>query len=294
MSIAIITVLIGLLLPAIQYTRESARVASCRNNLRQLGIATLSHEAIFRRLPSNGWGWGWLGDLKRNTGQSQPGGWAFNLLPQLELNDVRKMPLSGSETKLCQFQPSVLVCPSRRGNDLLPQRRTIPFRNGENLELVAKTDYAANEGDFVSDTDEGPATLLDGDNPSYQWKDTQKITGVIYLRSELPLSFVRDGLSNTYLFGEKHVERSAYQDWTDPGFDACAFCGVDLDLNRWGLDGPYRDSVQQAPRAFGGPHASGVQFVFVDGSVRTVDFSIDYVIHRRLSNRHDGQPVDLP
>jgi prepilin-type N-terminal cleavage/methylation domain-containing protein/prepilin-type processing-associated H-X9-DG protein len=59
--ITIITVLIGLLLPAVVQMRQSARNTECRNNLKQLGVALYSHEARLEHLPKdgqNGWGFG--------------------------------------------------------------------------------------------------------------------------------------------------------------------------------------------------------------------------------------------
>jgi len=56
--IAIIAVLIGLLLPAVQSARESARRASCGNNLKQIGTATQTHLQAWQTFPSAGWCWG--------------------------------------------------------------------------------------------------------------------------------------------------------------------------------------------------------------------------------------------
>jgi prepilin-type N-terminal cleavage/methylation domain-containing protein len=79
--IAIISLLIALLLPAVQMSREAARRTQCANNLRQLGLAAHQHHEVHRRLPP---GMGF-------TPLDISGVWGhhfFHLLPYLEQNNL--------------------------------------------------------------------------------------------------------------------------------------------------------------------------------------------------------------
>ena len=73
--VAIIGLLVGLMLPAIQSAREAARRTTCGNNLKQLAVACLEYDESQRHFPSGGWGYQWNGDPDPGLGPPQPGGW---------------------------------------------------------------------------------------------------------------------------------------------------------------------------------------------------------------------------
>jgi prepilin-type N-terminal cleavage/methylation domain-containing protein len=299
--IALIGILVAPTLPAVQASRESARRVQCASNLKQLALAMHGHESTYSRFPSNGWGYLWVGDPDRGTDRHQPGGWIYNILPYLEQNSLRDMgrgePVPGQWQTLATLiqQPLPLLnCPSRPGDAVAPHNPALFLHNADPVMNAAKTDYAVNEGDFITDTRGGPATLNEGDSGGYPWQDTSKATGICFLRSEIRTRDVQDGMSNTYLLGEKYVSWPGYNSDQDAGHDQSMYCGVDLDINRWVIQPPLHDGDAMEVRRFGSAHPSTCHMALCDGSVRSISYAIDGEVHRRLGNRQDGQPVELP
>lgn len=297
--ITIMGVLMALLLPAVQASREAGRRTQCASHVKQLGLAVQQHASACGRYPSNGWGYRWVGVPERGTGIEQPGGWIYNILGYLEQGEMRELgrglpaaQQSAALMKLTQTPLPLLACPTRSSGRPLPAALVAAPFNAGWADAVAKADYAINEGDFITDTRQGPATLQEGDSGAYPWRDTRKATGIAYQRSEVKPAMVRDGLSMTYMIGEKYVSRANYHSADDPGYDQSAYSGVDVDLNRWVLDPPRADGEQTDIRCFGSAHPLGCHFVFCDGSIKYISYQIDGEVHRRLGNRQDGKPVD--
>lgn len=300
-AIVVIAVLMALIIPAVHSARESARRTRCRNNAKQLALAMENHVSVHGRYPSNGWGFQWVGDPDRGTDKRQPGGWVYNILPYLEQGTVREIGRGEdpavqrqSLAKLAQTALPVLDCPSRPGETLSPALALFPPYNADWVPLVAKTDYAVNEGDYITDTMMGPPTLEEGDSPKYKWKDVSGATGVCFLRSEVRPADVKDGLSNVYLLGEKYVSTTGYHTDQDSGHDQSMYTGVDLDINRWTIEPPLEDKEAIQYRRFGSVHHDGCHMALCDGSVRLISYSADAEVHRRLGNRKDGLAVATP
>lgn len=296
--VSVIGLLIGLILPAVQSAREAARRLECQNNLKQLGLGAALFEQSHGFYPSGGWGSRWVGDPDRLAGKSQPGGWIFSVLPYVEQLSVYNLA-SGSATQtqkraalseMAETSIGTFHCPSRRGTGRYPSRWE-PY-NADYSEFVAKSDYAANSGDFFVDAGSGPASLSGGDSPNYPWLDYRG-TGLCFLRSEVRARDIIDGLSNTYLIGEKYVPSADYSTGAGRGDDQSMYTGDDFDTLRWTDQVPVRDSVQVAggEKRFGSVHDVCL-FVFCDGSVRSIGFNIDSSIHKHLGNRRDGNVVD--
>lgn len=296
--IAILGVLMSLVLAAVQNARESARRVTCQSNLRQIGIAAHAFEVSNRSFPSNGWGYRWVADPTRGNGPNQPGGWIYQLTNHLEVllperNGSDAFAHATWRTEISVVPIGVFRCPSRPGPLKSLASQTASPVNANFQTLVPKTDYAANEGDFITNTNEGPQSIAEAERPNFPWTPTTKATGVIFLRSKIRTQDINDGLSNTYFGGEKNVSTKGYFDASDLGHDQSLFSGVDLDLNRWTIETPKRDAAEQKNRVFGSAHAAITGMLFCDASVHWVSNSIEPSVHRSHGNRRDGHSAHL-
>lgn len=166
-GIAIIGLLIGLLLPAVQAVREAARKSQCLNNLKQLGLAVHAYESTHQALPAamiwhgkgepHGAGLLPIGVLDRvATGispQSEPdrlgANWIIALLPHLEqspLYDRFDMRLAVDDPKnrsLCATNLPIMRCPSDGNSEQLHERAMLVNVPGH---TYARGNYGLNMG----------------------------------------------------------------------------------------------------------------------------------------------------
>ena len=312
--ITIIGILISLLLPAVQAAREAGRRMQCGNNLKQLGLAAMSHESATGRLPTGGWGWWWIGDPDRGTTWRQPGGWIYNILPYLDqqaLHDLQLGKAAGSSerlaaaTQMIQTPLTVMNCPTRRQAIAYPMGywqpyggATYAYSNMINTEPV--NDYACNGGETwvqLIPGGPGPSSLADGDSPtmraSFQ-NVAANANGVIFAGSEVSMAQVSDGTSNTYLIGEKYVAPDHYYDGVPEGDNAAMYIGDNAAITRYTV--AYGPPLQDQPGygnlgIFGSAHSGGFNMAMCDGSIHAISYSIDPKVHGNLGNRKDGQPI---
>lgn len=296
--IAIIGVLVSLLMPAVQAVRESARKTACQNHLKQIGTAFHLHHDLHRHWPTGGWGFRWAGDPDRGFGGDQPGGWIFNVLPFIEQQNVRDMAKgtagaqkSAATAAMLQLPVALFYCPSRRAVDLYEYgEKKFPLYNADPVARAAKSDYAVNGGHQPVDGGPGPPSGSLADLQSYSWPPLLQATGVCFVRSRFRMADIKDGLSHTCLVGEKYLSIDGAG--TAIGDDQAMYIGDDADVRRWTYQPPARDHLQFSdPHRFGGPHRSGCQIVFCDGSVGTVSFTVDADVFRQMGHRKDGRPA---
>jgi prepilin-type N-terminal cleavage/methylation domain-containing protein len=292
--IAIIAVLLALLLPAVQQAREAARPTQCRNHIKQLALAWHNHESTTDFFPTGGWGYRWIGIPELGFGKNQPAAWTYSCLPFLDQTALYN--LGGSPAKLVEqsrVPVGVLHCPSRRSAVAYPCVSSVVFREGGYSPVVSRSDYAANCGSGIRNQGNngipaGPSTRAEGLSANFSW-DLTDLTGVSFLHSEVHLRDISDGLSNTLMLGEKHLNPEDYATGLDGGDNENAFSGWDNDLYRVTGTSPRQDSRGLADTlSFGSVH-SGVFFMALcDGSVRGFAYSIDSNVWRQLGHRSDG------
>ena len=311
--ITIIGILIALLLPAVQAAREAARRLQCSNNVKQISLGLLNHQAAHGFFPSGGWGYAWSGHPDRGTGIGQPGGWAYSVLPYVEQTALHQLGSGQTGTAYGTANLQRIMtplplwhCPSRRKATVYPAVSSWPGISGQRMitgtmTQAARNDYAINGSDKLIDYDIGPMTLDEGDT-TYHWRQANQMhvmTGVCHERSEISIAQIRDGTSNTYLVGEKYLTPDEYATGNDPGDNENIYSGDSRDIVRWTAhsSAQYLPPFQDRPGLnytwrFGSVHSGGFNMALCDGSVRSISYAIDLETHRRLGNRKDGQVVD--
>lgn len=293
--VAIIGVLVGLLLPAVQAARESGRRTACANNLRQLGLALHHFHDHAGAFPS-----GWSGAASTAAGDEhdQPGwGWGSRLLPQLEAGPIHdrinfKVPLfdpegSDPQRSVRETIIATFVCPSdlpgptesrgvfdvgqedghsEDGHDHAPH----PVDGGELATLcrAAKANYVGMFG-WERSLDDDPAA---GD-------------GVFFRNSRIALKHVSDGTSKTILLGERSARRGGSV-WTGVihGAEAARARVVGVGDHTPNEDGNHFDD-------FSSRHPGGSVFVQADASTRFLADGIDHDVFHGLCTRAGGEAV---
>jgi prepilin-type N-terminal cleavage/methylation domain-containing protein len=306
--IAIIAVLIGLLLPAVQKVREAAARMSCQNNLKQIGLATHNYHDSVGTLPP-----------LRVTNRTVT--WFVLIMPFMEQDNLRNLwtPTanysSATNANARQFHVKSFYCPSRRGPGTLstqedvrpgdsgpPPNFTGPFTDsrffGSNNPPGGLGDYAG----CVGTVDNYPTNTND-----ISWASIRANGALIQGEAPVGASFrgltnfptITDGLSNTFLAGEKHVPQGMFG--RAKVGDGSIYNGVWTTYSGR-LAGP-DDRLATGPtditpstrgdafyaRRFGSYHPGVCQFVFGDGSTRTVRTSVDPLNLRRYAVRNDGE-----
>ena len=300
--IAIIGILVALLLPAVQAAREAARRSQCQNNLKQLALGCLQHEQTQGAFPTAGWNWNWCGDPDRGYGIHQPGGWIYNVFPYIEQPALRDLgagqPASTKMTTLAQMSMvplPILFCPTRRPAQAYPNPTYYAVNEAPITTVASRSDYAASAGTNQSAWWGGPAgsdpTVTDV--PGYAWPDMSACDGPVCSASVARSAQVRDGLSNTYLLGEKYLIPDHYTDGLEGTDNNPVYAGFDWDYMRWSNTVPAQDTPGVSIfNVWGSAHAGTFSMAFCDGAVRSISYSIDPQIHLYLGNRQDLQPID--
>lgn len=307
--IAVVAVLVGLLLPAVQSAREAARRVSCGNNTKQIALAFLSYESVNGRLPPMAVRWedgdSWMGSSKRSNF------FAANVW----FNDHGWYTLIGPQIEQLGWHSSIRFDKSFSDEVNLEQRKVkIPLfgcpSDGLKENEWSHKNWARVRGNYVvnaGNTDYGQAA-----------KEGVQFAGAPFSpRSGVALTSIRDGLSNTLLTAEVITTLSS-EWWGGPISDFSISLGGQTFTGWLGPNSSTPDeSIRECPKpaqyngipgcnmtsvdsektkravfASRSKHGGGVTVSKCDGSVHFVSDTVDLLgVWRPMTTSRGGEVV---
>jgi prepilin-type processing-associated H-X9-DG protein len=274
-TIGIITVVMGLILPAVHSARESARRIQCQKNLREIGLALHLHHDT-------------TGDLPRGWTLEVPGviaeGWAVSILPWLEQTALKEQVsariAAWNATEPVAWRsgisetPAVFRCPSDSAQqmfELFADEEDDTDDDGLSASVILPDDVLvelphANYLGVYGTTDPDELGEIDGG-------------GTFIASSSIRFRDLTNGLSQVAIVAERTARRlpSTWVGFHLQGEDAAGRV-----LGFSGL-GPNRGDADECE--FDSRHPGGINMLFADGHVRWVADGIDSMIYRGMAHR---------
>jgi prepilin-type processing-associated H-X9-DG protein len=305
--IAILAVLIGLLLPAVQKVREAANRLKCQNNLKQIGLGLHNYHDTNNVFPP-----GQFNPIAQDLHPYNRACWELPLLPFIE-----EAALFQGIDNYLRVQNGPYACWAP--NAWVPVKALMCPADphaGKNLTSGAATPQDAN----VNQGFHGEYVLCAGSkvfNPSSDPLG-EHLNGMFYPLSKTKIASVTDGTSNTLMSSEIILVPDVIGVQFQPGPDLSLHDLRGRYYNTWqgnvlftALQPPNtsvgdrsnycRDGiVMQAPCILSGTntaqyarsyHPGGVNTGLADGSVRFISNNIDLLLYQALSTRAGGEAV---
>jgi prepilin-type N-terminal cleavage/methylation domain-containing protein len=279
--ISIIGMLLALILPAIQASREAARLTECMNNSRQLGLAVHQYHGANKALPPS---------RIRDRFLT----WAALILPHIEQatigNQVDPLRTFAGQPETVRLSPIPLyICPSRPHDSLI---------NEVNGKKGIIGDYSAVTSTFVLPGDLGQH--FDGAMIIAKSELEEDDHGILASwRSRTAFKDITDGLSNTFLLTEASLWVVSRVLLYDGDLNAGAILGDNQ------IPEQYRELAKQfhpheiaeneakERRDVGSAHPEVVVFTMGDSSTRTFAKDTDILILEALVTRSGGESTTV-